>query len=60
MNSRLATAIATATWNRQEQCGGATDGGQSLLDVDPDELHATVPTLLRSKPLVERVEAAGE
>jgi hypothetical protein len=25
MNSRLATAIATAAWNRQKQCGGATE-----------------------------------
>jgi len=58
MNSRLATAIATATWNRQEQCGGATDGGQSLLDVDPDELHQRVPVHLGNEGLVERLERA--
>ncbi|SEP10952.1 fructose-1,6-bisphosphatase I [Halogranum amylolyticum] len=38
--------------------GGSTDGQQSLLDVDPDGLHARTPTFLGNEELVERVESA--
>jgi fructose-1,6-bisphosphatase I len=38
--------------------GGSTDGEQSLLDVDPDGLHARTPTFLGNVELVERVNAA--
>ncbi|SFR65232.1 class 1 fructose-bisphosphatase [Halogeometricum limi] len=38
--------------------GSSTDGEQSLLDVEPDELHARTPTFLGNRELVERVEAA--
>jgi len=42
-----------------EAAGGATtDGERSLLDVDPDGLHARTPTYLGNSSLVERVEAA--
>ncbi len=41
-----------------EAAGGAsTDGEQSLLDVDPDGLHATTPTYLGNESLIERVES---
>ncbi len=38
--------------------GGSTDGEQSLLDVDPDGLHARSQTFLGNAALVERVESA--
>jgi fructose-1,6-bisphosphatase I len=38
--------------------GGSTDGEQSLLDVEPDGLHARTPTFLGNKELIEQVEAA--
>lgn len=37
--------------------GGSTDGTQSLLDVNPKKLHATVPTYLGNETLIERVES---
>lgn len=37
--------------------GGSTDGTQSLLAVEPRELHATVPTFLGTASLVERIES---
>ncbi|MBX0323652.1 fructose-1,6-bisphosphatase [Halomicroarcula sp. F13] len=41
--------------------GGSTDGHQSLLDVDPDGLHARTPTFLGNTELIERTEnALGE
>jgi fructose-1,6-bisphosphatase I len=44
-----------------EAAGGATtDGEKSLLDVDPDGLHARTPTFLGDSPLVDRVESALE
>ncbi|MFB6078120.1 MAG: class 1 fructose-bisphosphatase [Halarchaeum sp.] len=42
-----------------EAVGGAsTDGAQSLLDVDPDDLHARTPTFVGNESLIERVEDA--
>lgn len=38
--------------------GGSSDGEQSLLDVDPQGLHARTPTFLGNEELVERVESA--
>ena len=38
--------------------GGSTDGTQSLLDVEPDDLHARTPTYLGNRTLIERVETA--
>jgi fructose-1,6-bisphosphatase I len=38
--------------------GASTDGDQSLLDVDPDGLHARTPTFLGNRELVDQVEAA--
>lgn len=38
--------------------GGSTDGEQSLLDVDPEGLHARTPTFLGNTELVERTENA--
>jgi len=38
--------------------GGSTDGTQSLLDVEPDELHARTPTFLGNKELIDQVELA--
>lgn len=38
--------------------GGSTDGEQSLLDVDPEGLHARTPTFLGNVELVQRVNAA--
>lgn len=38
--------------------GGSTDGEQSLLDVEPDGLHARTPTFLGNSDLIERVESA--
>jgi fructose-1,6-bisphosphatase I len=38
--------------------GGSTDGRQSLLDVEPDGLHARTPTFLGNSALIERVESA--
>ncbi|MFC6825172.1 class 1 fructose-bisphosphatase [Halopelagius fulvigenes] len=41
-----------------ERAGGASsDGSQSILDVSPTELHQSVPTVLGSPELVERVAA---
>jgi len=41
-----------------EAAGGAsTDGEQSLLDVEPDGLHARTPTYLGNSSLIERVES---
>lgn len=37
--------------------GSSTDTTQSLLDVEPDEIHARTPTFLGNKSLIERVEA---
>ncbi|MBX0294535.1 class 1 fructose-bisphosphatase [Haloarcula nitratireducens] len=37
--------------------GGSSDGSQSLLDVEPDELHGRTPTFLGNVELVERLEA---
>ena len=42
-----------------EAAGGASsDGYQSLLDVDPDEIHACTPTFLGNESLITRLEAA--
>jgi len=38
--------------------GASSDGHQSLLDIDPDDLHARTPTFLGDPALVERVEEA--
>lgn len=38
--------------------GRSTDGTQSLLDVDPDGLHARTPTFLGNGVLIEQVETA--
>ncbi len=38
--------------------GGSTDGSQSLLDVEPDGLHARTPTFLGNTSLIEQVEEA--
>jgi len=38
--------------------GGSTDGEQSLLDVEPEGLHARTPTFLGNEELVQRVNAA--
>ncbi|MDT3433304.1 class 1 fructose-bisphosphatase [Haloarcula sp. 1CSR25-25] len=38
--------------------GSSTDGSQSLLDVEPDGLHARTPTFLGNEELVQRLEAA--
>jgi len=38
--------------------GGSTDGAQSLLDVEPDELHARTPTFLGNQELIDQVELA--
>ena len=41
-----------------ESAGGeSTDGRQSLLDVDPEKLHATAPTYLGTESLIKRVES---
>jgi len=40
-----------------EAAGGASsDGSQSLLDVDPDEIHGRTPTFLGNESLIERLE----
>jgi len=39
--------------------GGSSEGTGSLLDVDPDGLHARTPTFLGNEELVERLEAAA-
>ncbi|MBX0322025.1 fructose-1,6-bisphosphatase [Halomicroarcula sp. F13] len=36
--------------------GGSTDGTQSILDVEPDSLHARTPTFLGNTDLIDRVE----
>ncbi|QSG07471.1 class 1 fructose-bisphosphatase [Halapricum desulfuricans] len=42
-----------------EAAGGAsTDGDKSILDVEPDSIHARTPILLGNNPLVSRAEAA--
>jgi len=42
-----------------EAAGGASsDGDQSLLDVDPDEVHARTPTFLGNESLITRLEDA--
>jgi fructose-1,6-bisphosphatase I len=42
-----------------EAAGGAsTDGDQSLLDVDPDEVHGRTPTFLGNESLITRLEDA--
>jgi len=42
-----------------ESIGAASsDGTQSLLDVDPDTMHARTPTYLGNRELIERLEAA--
>jgi len=42
-----------------EAAGGASsDGGRSLLDVDPDGLHGRTPVHLGNAGLIERLEAA--
>jgi len=38
--------------------GGSSDGTRSLLDVEPDGLHARTPTFLGNEELVERLESA--
>lgn len=38
--------------------GSSTDGNESLLDVEPDGLHARVPVHVGNDDLIERVEAA--
>lgn len=38
--------------------GGSTDGTQSLLDVEPDGVHARTPTFLGTENLTRRVEEA--
>ena len=38
--------------------GGSSDGDQSLLDVDPDDVHARTPTFLGNESLISRLEAA--
>jgi fructose-1,6-bisphosphatase I len=38
--------------------GGSSDGHQSLLDVDPDEVHARTPTFLGNESLINRLEDA--
>ena len=40
--------------------GGSSDGSRSILDVEPDSLHARTPTFLGNADLIERVEAALE
>lgn len=37
--------------------GGSTDGTQSLLDVEPDSLHARTPTFLGSQSLIDKTES---
>ncbi|MFC7209737.1 class 1 fructose-bisphosphatase [Natronoarchaeum sp. GCM10025321] len=37
--------------------GSSSDTNQSLLDVEPDEIHARTPTFLGNTSLIERVEA---
>lgn len=39
--------------------GGSSDGEGSLLDVDPDGLHARTPTFLGNEELVGRLESAS-
>jgi len=41
----------------EEAGGGSTDGTRSLLDVDPDGVHARTPTFLGNESLTDRVEA---
>ncbi|NIB99208.1 class 1 fructose-bisphosphatase [Halobacterium sp. R2-5] len=42
-----------------EQAGGAsTDGSQSLLDVDPDDVHERTPTFVGTQSVVDDLEAA--
>jgi fructose-1,6-bisphosphatase I len=42
-----------------EAAGGASsDGDQSLLDVEPDEIHARTPTFLGNESLIKRLEDA--
>jgi len=42
-----------------ETAGGASsDGHQSLLDVEPDEIHARTPTFLGNESLISRLEDA--
>jgi fructose-1,6-bisphosphatase I len=38
--------------------GGSSDGDQSLLDVDPDDVHARTPTFLGNESLISRLEDA--
>jgi len=38
--------------------GRSSDGAQSLLDVDPDDLHARTPTYLGNADLIRRLESA--
>lgn len=38
--------------------GGSTDGSQSLLEVEPDGIHARTPAFLGNPELIARVEAA--
>jgi fructose-1,6-bisphosphatase I len=38
--------------------GGSTDGSKSILDVEPDGIHARTPTFLGNEKLTERTEAA--
>jgi len=38
--------------------GSSSDGPQSLLDVDPDEVHARTPTFLGNQSLIHRLEEA--
>jgi fructose-1,6-bisphosphatase I len=39
--------------------GGSSEGTGSLLDIDPDGLHARTPTFLGNEELVERLETAA-
>lgn len=36
--------------------GGSSDGHQSILDVEPDDVHARTPTFLGNRELIDRVE----
>jgi len=38
--------------------GGSSDGHQSLLDVEPDDVHARTPTFLGNESLIKRLEDA--
>ena len=57
---RLLYEAAPVAMVMEEAGGASSDGTQSILDVDPTELHQRTPLYLGNKDLIQRVETALE